>query len=219
MLAPSTPRVQKLVKHPLTTSAAFALVVSTSLTCGSACQRQPEPEGRPVPSSPKPAPAPAAPATASPSVGAERHLAWSDPPGWSREAGSPMRLATYRVPAAKKGDEAEMSVSHFGGGQGGAVDANFTRWTKQFENVQGAPRKSTRTANGLTVHILEIESGSFTAMNPAGGPAEKKEGYGLVGAIVDTDSGPYFFKLTGPKETLKSARDAFFTMLDGVKLE
>jgi hypothetical protein len=130
-----------------------------------------------------------------------------------------MRLATYRVPRAKgDADDGEMTVFHFGQGQGGSIDANFDRWVSQFRGVdRSKAQRSERTARGLAVHVLEIETGSFVSAARPGEPEIPKEQYGLLGAIVETPGGPFFFKLTGPRKTLKGARDAFFGLLDGVR--
>jgi hypothetical protein len=40
----------------------------------------------------------------------------------------------------------------------------------------------------------------------------------LLGGIVSSPSGVYFFKLTGPTKTVKAARDPFLKMLDSVKV-
>jgi hypothetical protein len=130
-----------------------------------------------------------------------------------------MRLATYRVPrAGGDTDDGEMTVFHFGGGQGGGVDANFDRWVSQFRGVDRSKAvRSERTAQGMTEHVLEIESGSFVSAARPGEPEIPKANYGLLGAIVETPGGLYFFKLVGPRKTLKGARAAFFGLLDSVK--
>jgi hypothetical protein len=182
-----------------------------------ACQKKaPEPEAREAPpqaqkSVPAEAPRPAAP------VPVATKLNWSDPPGWTRVATpSPMRLATYKLPrAAGVTEDAEMTVFHFGGGQGGSVEANFDRWLSQFNVDKSAAQRSDRSANGLSIHLLEIPKGTFTNTMKAGDTASKA-GFGLLGAVVETPGGPYFFKITGPAKTLEAARPAFIAMLDGV---
>ena len=48
----------------------------------------------------------------------------------------------------------------------------------------------------------------------AGAPARK--GWSLLGAVVETSSSPYFFKMTGPTASVKAARGAFMALLDGL---
>jgi hypothetical protein len=131
-----------------------------------------------------------------------------------------MRLATYRVPKAD-GDreDGEVSVFHFGPGKGGDVRANLERWEKQFSDVAKANvRQNEKTINGFAVHLLEIDKGTFASGMP-GGPSKPTPGYGLLGAIVETPAGNYFFKLTGPEKTVKSAQRMFFTMLESIKIQ
>jgi len=43
------------------------------------------------------------------------------------------------------------------------------------------------------------------------------EGWAMVAAIVATPGLPYFFKLVGPRATVRGARGSFDAMLDGVR--
>lgn len=129
-----------------------------------------------------------------------------------------MRRATYRVPhAASDSEDAELGVFYFGPSQGGGIDANVSRWIGQFSGVAAdGVRRENRSANGLTQHVVEIESGTF-AGNMPGMNAAPKTGFGLLGGIVESPSGPVFFKLTGPSKTVHAAHAAFYGLLDSVK--
>jgi hypothetical protein len=39
----------------------------------------------------------------------------------------------------------------------------------------------------------------------------------LLGAVVEGEGGPWFFKLVGPAATVEAARDEFFTLLRTVR--
>ncbi|HEX3594713.1 MAG TPA: hypothetical protein VHU80_06415 [Polyangiaceae bacterium] len=196
----------------------------------SACSRHdPEPESRPATttssaSEPPPAqflaPATASPHAEEPAAATDAKVVWSDPPGWTRlPQSSPMRMATYRVPhAGSDKDDAELAVFHFGGGQGGDVEANLKRWENQFSEKKAGAKRSERTVNGLKAHLLEIESGTYTAMAMMPGQSSApKTDYGMIASVVETPAGSFFFKLTGPAKTIKSQRDAYMTLLDSVK--
>ena len=43
------------------------------------------------------------------------------------------------------------------------------------------------------------------------------ENFGLLGAVVESPSGKYFFKLTGPSKTVASAKAGFEQLLDSMK--
>jgi len=133
-----------------------------------------------------------------------------------------MRKATYTVPRAGGDEEdGELGVFYFGPGQGGAVEANVDRWIKQFPDVKLEDvKRADRTVNGLVAHTVEIDSASFNAgsMGMPQANAKPKPGYGLLGAIVETPAGPYFFKLTGPKATVAGAKAAFDKLLESVRV-
>jgi hypothetical protein len=197
--------------------------------CG---RRAPEPDGRaaagpsatPSATAVEPAgttSAPAAAGTGPASAHPGSRLTWKDPPGWTRlPQTSPMRLATYRVPR-ESGDpeDGELAVFHFGGGQGGDVEANLARWEKQFSDTKKSDVERTeRTVNGLRAHLLTVARGTYTAMMP-GQDSTPKSGYALIAAVVETSLGSYFVKLTGPAKTVKARRDAYFALFDSLRVE
>ena len=146
------------------------------------------------------------------------HITWVDPPAFKRVPPSnPMRKASFIVPrAAGDTEDAELTVFYFGPGQGGSIDANVDRWVKQFGDVPpGDVKRADREANGLRQHTVELEKGTFSA--GMGGSGKPKENYGLIGGIVESPSGAYFFKLTGPSKTVKHAKADFYKLLDSIK--
>jgi hypothetical protein len=147
-------------------------------------------------------------------------ITWSEPSSWKRSLRQvPMRKATYQIPhAAKDKEDAELGIFYFGAGQGGTVDANVERWVKQFSDLPADKvKRADRTANGLVEHTVEIESGTFNANAMMQGPSKPKTNFALLGAIVEAPSGEYFFKLTGPADTVAAARDDFYKLLDSVQ--
>jgi hypothetical protein len=126
-----------------------------------------------------------------------------------------MRMAEYGVPHAN-GDttDAECTVITFSPGQGGSLDDNIGRWVRQFNPLAGAPLKATGQVNGMTVTRVEV-AGSYHPMQMPGAPAAPATlaSARLIGAIVDTPSGFWFFKLTGPDATVKSATTDFDAMM------
>ena len=129
-----------------------------------------------------------------------------------------MRKATYAIPHADKDKEdGELGIFYFGPGMGGSVDANVDRWVKQFSDVPvDKIKRADRAANGLVEHTVEIASGTFNANSMMQGPAKQKPNFALLGAIVEAPSGSYFFKLTGPADTVAAARADFYHLLDSV---
>lgn len=191
-----------------------------------ACEKKtPEPTASaPLPpspflsSQPKPLSAPT-PAPAGSMQQEKMQITWVDPPEFKRVPPSnPMRKAAFVVPrAAGDSEDGEITVFYFGAGQGGSIDANVDRWVKQFDGIKpGDVRRADREANGLRQHTVELDSGTFSSGMP-GGAQKPKAGFGLVGGIVETPSGPYFFKMTGPSKTVKEAKPHFYKLLDSIK--
>jgi len=206
---------------PLTPSQSPWLVLCwAAVFACAACKRSAPAEPKPAEQRPAPAnfPGTKPPEAAGPSASASA-LVWNEPAGWKRLAApGSMRKASYEVPAAEGDAEpASLGVFHFGP-QGGTVDANIDRWVSQFQGVSRDQLKRTdRSAGGLVQHVVEIEKGTFASGMP-GGPNTPKPGWALLGAIVETPSGPWFFKLVGPKHTVEKARNEFFRLLDSAKV-
>lgn len=200
-----------------------ALCLSLCVACERKAQ---EPSSQPTsPLLPSPSSAPAAPAAPALAGSAQQeplHITWIDPPSFRRVPPSnAMRKASYVIPRAEGDTEdGELTVFYFGPGQGGSIDANVDRWVGQFGSVKpGDVKRADREANGLRQHTVELESGTFSAgMGMGMGSSGKaKENYGLVGGIVESPSGAYFFKMTGPSKTVKRAKPDFYKLLDSIK--
>jgi len=147
-------------------------------------------------------------------------LHWDDPPRWQRRLPStPMRSMEYRVPrTGSDAEDAECSVVTFGPGQGGSIDDNITRWVKQLEPTSSAVERSKRTVNGMSVTRVEV-AGTFKPMAMPGLPSSNpaKQGWRLVGDIVEAPSGLWFFKMTGPDATVKGAAKELDALIDTVR--
>jgi hypothetical protein len=179
----------------------------------SGCKRA-EPE--PAPSSAPPPPKSSAPSQqpASSAQPAAR-VTWTRPAAWEERPPSSMRKASYRVPG-KSGD-AEVAVFYFGPSSGGGVEANIARWLAQFVNLAAdGARRDRITVNGLTVSTVRVAEGTFASGMP-GGPTTPTERWGLHAAVVETPSGAYFFKMTGPKDTVTAEEARFLEFLRSVK--
>jgi hypothetical protein len=149
-------------------------------------------------------------------------LTWKAPATWKVEApANRYRRAQYRLPGAGKAEAALMIVSHFPG-MGGSTADNIARWHKQLETTKGAPapKTSTRKVGALEVTTTFAVGAYLQPKNPMNmrGPVVKRDGWALLGAIVTTPTGPWFFKAVGPKETLETHRAAFDKLLGTVAL-
>jgi hypothetical protein len=157
--------------------------------------------------------APAKPAVRTEAAGG---VLWNVPARWTTGTGSSMRVATYAVPGAKGAEAGECAVFFFASGQGGSIDANVERWSKQFETTP-APQRSAATVAGLKVTRVQL-AGTYLA---PGGPmmqsTGKRPGTRLVGAIVEAPEGNVFFKLTGPAATVGAAQAEFDALVASLR--
>jgi hypothetical protein len=149
-------------------------------------------------------------------------LTWTAPTEWKAEPERPMRVATYRIPAAKGDAEGgELAIFYFGSGKGGTVEANVTRWVSQFQRADGSSaEKDAKTKQekiaGFPVMMVDVK-GTYSGGGPMMGPATPKPGFRLLGAIVEGPEGAIFFKLTGPEKTINGAEKSFRKMVEGIK--
>lgn len=211
-------------------SAFTASFVAVVLVSASGCDRpsparsaQPAPE-RPAASSPAAAPttAPHGASTGERALSAEGSTVITPtfrfelPATWRREQpSSGLRLAQAVVPGAA--GPGELAVFHFGAGQGGGVEANFERWLGQMEQPAGSsPERGELTATGFRVSWIDAR-GTLLPSTMGSGPTSPQPGFRLLGAVVEGQGGPWFFKVTGPEATLAPEREAFFGLLRGVR--
>lgn len=102
---------------------------------------------------------------------------------------------------------------HFAGG-GGGIQANIDRWIGQFE---GTPEVSQTKEDieGTTVHLLDA-SGTFMETmggGPFSGPKKAMEDYKMLAAILESDRGPVFLKVTGPSDKVAEMKEAFTALV------
>lgn len=133
------------------------------------------------------------------------------PAGWTSEApSSSMRLAQATAPGSQ--GPASLAVFYFGAGGGGGVEANLERWIGQMDLEPGkTPERDTYTVGNFRVTwVLALGTLKGGTM---GGPAEATPNSALLGAVVEGEQGPWFFKMTGPSKTITEQREAFQGML------
>ena len=131
-------------------------------------------------------------------------LTWKAPPTWTLVPNpNGMRLATYKL----SGDT-ELVVAR----AGGDVAGNVKRWEGQFDESHSL-KESHKTVRGLKVTVVEIDG---TFKGGMSGSAGDHEGWTMLGAIVETEGQPYFFKIVGPKATVHAAEKPFDGVIDSL---
>jgi hypothetical protein len=149
-----------------------------------------------------------------------------DPPDdWIRiDSESPIRLAEFVVPKIEgDAEDAELVVYYFGGA-GGTVQANLERWTNQMLQPDGRPSADVATTTSFTIAELPVTvldvPGIFAAeVRPGSGMRYHKPKFRMKAAVVETPAGPYFFKLTGPEQTVLQWDARFTTLLESVSFK
>ncbi|MEM7587200.1 MAG: hypothetical protein AAF560_27670 [Acidobacteriota bacterium] len=132
------------------------------------------------------------------------------PTSWqSEQPSSSMRLAQAKIPG--DAGEGQLTVFHFGPGGGGGVEANLQRWIGQVE-LESEPQRESFTVGTFTVTWVDA-MGTIKPSTMGVGPDTPQPGSRLLGAVVEGQGGPWFFKATGPADTLAAERDAFLDML------
>jgi hypothetical protein len=147
-------------------------------------------------------------------------LSWTVPKGWTTAAGSSMRVATYRTPAAPGDKEgAELAIFYFGQGQGGGVDANVDRWFAQISPEPGSrkPSRSQMNVGDIPVTICAAEGTYSGGMGMGAASSGPQKGFALEGAIAEGPRGSVFLKLTGPKKTVEKEKAAFNALVKSLK--
>ena len=98
---------------------------------------------------------------------------------------------------------------HFAGG-GGGIQANLDRWIGQFEGTPDV-KQTKEEIDGTTVHFLEATGTFMESMGggPFSGNTKAMENYKMLAAILESDRGPVFLKLTGPDDQIAAIQEAF----------
>jgi len=169
-----------------------------------------------------PEPAPIGPISsrggqAPPATDAAAQIDFALPAGWQSEPpASSMRLAQASIPGP--GGPGQLAVFYFGPGGGGDVEANIQRWVGQMEPEPGTQpeRQIFETKNGFRITCVDV-SGTLLPSTMGTGPTTPQPNSRLLGAVAEGPGGPWFFKVTGPKDTLAAERDHFLEMLHSVQ--
>jgi hypothetical protein len=146
-------------------------------------------------------------------------ISWNLPIDWKQVASSGMSVAGYLIPAARSDTaDATCTCFFFGSGQGGDVEANVKRWLSQVTQPDGSPtlarmKRSEIELDCCRITIVDIP-GTYHAAGMGGGGA--RDGWVILGAIVEAPEGNVFFKLTGPEATVYANRAQFVGMLESI---
>ncbi|MDF1753957.1 MAG: hypothetical protein P1U89_14335 [Verrucomicrobiales bacterium] len=136
---------------------------------------------------------------------------------WVRQAvTSSMRAGqlTYKQ-SDEKLKNVDVVFFYFGPGGAGGVQANIDRWAGQFVG-EAETNTEKKTVNNREIVYF---TGNGTFEDSMGGPFSgnkvQKENYSVLAAILPSDNGPVFLKMTGPAESVAAAKEAFIELAEG----
>lgn len=103
---------------------------------------------------------------------------------------------------------------------GGGVDQNIKRWEGQFSESKEADVEKFSVGE-QTIHFVKLQGTYNETMGGgpfSGGTKVKREGYMMLGGIVEMKDGrQYFIKMIGPEDEVKPQTEAFKKMLKETK--
>lgn len=121
-------------------------------------------------------------------------------------------LAVFALPGPDEdGDDGRLTVSQVGG----SAEENIDRWRSQFG---GDPEKEAREeleVAGVTITLVDY-TGTYLDQRGPFAPAEKKQDYRMLGAVIPIEGKLYFVKAYGPKQTIATHADTFRDFLESL---
>jgi hypothetical protein len=133
------------------------------------------------------------------------------------------RIIEHEFQAPKEGDVVSRITVM---AAGGSIDSNVDRWFSQFSQPDGKATKDVSKVEKKKVGDYEVTmvdiSGTMSESMGGGpfapGKTVKREGYRMLGAIIDTkDKGLQFIKLTGAAELVEQQKKDFNDFIESVK--
>ena len=128
------------------------------------------------------------------------------------EPTSTMRKAELKVNDAK--GKAEVIFFDFGGGQGGGTKANIDRWLGQFQEPRDKINAKTEEVMfGKRKATYVQAQGTYLSGMPGGAKTPLKD-HALLGAILESEDGKVFVRMTGPVDVVTGAAADFKKMIE-----
>ena len=162
---------------------------------------------------------------ASVTVSAQESLRYQAPPDWIQiETASPQQLDHYGLPRTPGDPEdAELFVYYFAD-DAVTVEATLESWTNQMlQPDRRPPSEMTSTTSfdvaNLSVTELDVPGIYSVEVQPNSGMHYYKRDFWLKAAVVETPEGPYFFKLTGPSQTVADSEVEFNALLANLSFQ
>jgi len=138
------------------------------------------------------------------------------PPAWEWiETNSTMRKAQLKVLSADKKENAEVVFYYFGQGGGGGTQANVDRWLGQFQEPKEQIKAKVEEVMVDKRKVTYVQAEGTYLSGMPGGPKTPQPNFMLLGAVLESESGNVFVKMTGPAALTKASIAEFKQMVEG----
>jgi hypothetical protein len=156
---------------------------------------------------------PAAEAPAKFTVG---EFVFTRPADWQWvEVNSVMRKAQLKIVGADKTDSAEVVFFYFGKDGGGRTKENIDRWLSQFEEPKEKLNSKVEEVTIAQRKVTYVQAEGTYLSGMPGAPKTPQRDTMLLGAILESDHGNVFIRLTGPIKLAKSSQPTLRKMVEG----
>jgi hypothetical protein len=143
-------------------------------------------------------------------------FAFTRPTDWQWvEVNSVMRKAQLKIVDADKKDSAEVIFFFFGEGGGGLTKANIDRWLSQFQEPKDKLNSKVEEVTIAQRKVTYVQAEGTYLSGMPGGPKTAQPNTMLLGAIIESDQGNVFIRLTGPVKLAKASQPALRKMVEG----
>ena len=130
------------------------------------------------------------------------------------ESTSNMRKAQLKFTDEATKTSASVVFYYFGAGGAGTVQANVDRWLGLFSEPADQIHSKIDNATVRKTKVTYVQAEGTYKEGMPGGPATPRPGFALMGAILESDEGNVYVRMTGPKELVKSLAAEFKKMIE-----
>ncbi len=128
---------------------------------------------------------------------------------WIRQqVSSPMRAGQFTYDHEDEElKDVDLILYYFGQGQGGGIQANIDRWVGQFEGTPDSKQEVKKHGDREVTYL--VAKGTYLDGPPFGGNKTPRPDYTMLAAILPSEQGAVFLKLTGPSKSVEAMQEAF----------
>ena len=84
-----------------------------------------------------------------------------------------------------------------------------------MKGAEGDTQKG--TVHGMAVTTLDVRGAYTISMGPRMQPGQTKPDFRMIASIVESPAGAYYFKLTGPQNTIEHWHSSFTQFISSAK--